>query len=147
MTEQFSADNGERERETPLDRVRIVERLKVLGVDDVELEDFEDQDDNDVLGTLANLALMYDLELDDLLMDPEVGVTDIEAPIDRKHIAETLAAAGVHSLDEATLDTLPDEALPRMIAWHAKEIGIVGEPLEELGYRCLDEKWEKGRWI
>ncbi len=62
---EYSPGSPEFETEPALDRVALVERLQSLGID-VELEDWEDEDDNDILGTLATLAMQYDIDMDEL---------------------------------------------------------------------------------
>ncbi len=139
-------DSQEKVQELLLNRKEIAVNLRRLDID-VDFEDWDGLEDDEVLGAVANLAAMYDLDLENLFTEAGLDVEKVEIVINRKWIAETLQEVGVLSLDEATLDTLSDEALPRMIAWHAKEVGIAGEALEELGYKCLDEKWERDRWI
>jgi hypothetical protein len=56
-----------------LDRGVIVEKLKELGVD-VEIEDFLDEDDNDVLGIIATYAYMYDGDIDQFFAYLDVPV-------------------------------------------------------------------------
>lgn len=65
MVSELPRDH-EQNYEPVLDREKIIENMQVLGIE-IDLEEFDDQDDNDVLGTLAIYAAMYDFDIDDIL--------------------------------------------------------------------------------
>jgi hypothetical protein len=52
--------------EPTLNRVEIADHLAELGID-VQLGDWEEMDDNDVLGNIATLAMMYDMDIDETM--------------------------------------------------------------------------------
>jgi len=64
---------SEMDRGFPLDRELIIGRLQEFGVE-IEPEDIEDQDDNELIGTIVTLATMYDFDMDDIL--PQVTPVD-----------------------------------------------------------------------
>jgi len=65
MTEQEFDSKPEIVTENQLDREAIIEYLQELDVD-VDLSDWEGDDDNDILGHIATLALMYDHDVDEI---------------------------------------------------------------------------------
>ena len=62
------------EEPVAIDLNLVVGRLQEFGVP-VELEDFIDEDENDILGAIAGYAELYDLDMDEIL--PQV--TPIES--------------------------------------------------------------------
>jgi hypothetical protein len=73
MSEELSHE-FETSQEPLIDRQLVVGRLQEYGIE-IELEDLEDLDENDLLGEIANLVTMYDLDIDDILRE----VTPIES--------------------------------------------------------------------
>lgn len=67
MSEFPRQAHGEHESGEPqLNREPIVASLQEQGID-VEVEDWQDYDDNEVIGDIATLAAMYGLDIDRLL--------------------------------------------------------------------------------
>ncbi len=78
MNELLAHKPENQNNEPKLDRQLVVGRLRELGIkEDLEyLFDEHEFDDNVLLGEIVTLALMYDLDMDDVL--PEV------APIEKR---------------------------------------------------------------
>lgn len=67
MNEFLPQPAAEYEQGEPcLDRGEIVRLLQELDID-IELEEFDGQDDNDVLGVIATYAAMYDFNEEDVI--------------------------------------------------------------------------------
>lgn len=65
--------------EPMLDRENILASMQQLGIE-IDQEEFEDRDDNEVLGVIAAYAAMYDFDIDDVLCTV--------APVDERYDKE-----------------------------------------------------------
>jgi hypothetical protein len=65
-------------QEPPLDREAIVTHLQEIGID-VEIEDWEGDDDNDILGNIAGLAAEYDLDMTALYAALGIPIEDTDS--------------------------------------------------------------------
>ncbi len=63
---EYQTEPIEQEQEAMLDRKQIAVDLRELGID-VDFEDWDGLDDNEVLGNVATLALMYGFDIEEVL--------------------------------------------------------------------------------
>lgn len=138
---ELSPETTERQG-VALDRHRLVEKLTELDID-VTLEGFADQDDNEVLATLAMLAQVHDYDIEEILK----VVADIEEfgdeSVDTQHIVGILERCGITVVTVADLSKLDIERMQRLVVWHLKEVQL---DYETIGKECFGKAWDEGRW-
>ena len=139
MSEVMTGKDGE--LEPSLNRLELVESLKQLGID-VDLNDFDELDDNDLLGVIATLGLEYDFDLEEVLR----AVVDVEKvgeeSIGVSHIVRVLAGYGI-DVDAESLAKLDSDRMQRAVVYLIK--GEQGD-YEKIGRECFGDVWQDGRW-
>ena len=139
MSEVMTGKDGE--LEPSLNRLELVESLKQLGID-VDLNDFDELDDNDLLGVIATLGLEYDFDLEEVLR----AVVDVEKvgeeSIGVSHIVRVLAGHGI-DVDAESLAKLDADRMQRVVVYLIK--GEQGD-YEKIGRECFGDAWQDGRW-